>query len=608
VWPLWRSHFMWIALNYFGGASVAALLVQNSRGVDPVSLSVIVPLLVITYLTFKTALGRVEDAHLHLAESNRLYISTVEALAMAIDAKDQITHGHIRRVQVYAVALAKALGLRDPLQLKALEAAALLHDMGKLAVPEHILNKPGTLTAAEFEKMKLHATVGADILSSIQFPYPVVPIVRHHHENWDGAGYPDGVKGTDIPIGARILAVVDCFDALTSDRPYRPALPDQAALEILSKRRGNMYDPLVVDAFLKLYPTLDKFTSEAHVQQPALTAITEAALAQTEKAAAAAQIDVAFERVLSIYELARTLPPNIGFCDAADIVGRHLNRLWEDTNCVFYVYEHSTDALTALHTVGPATTGVLGLHIPLGQRLSGWVAATRQSVVNSDPALDLSDIGMSRLAHLRSTLAAPLLADGDLVGVVSVYSARAEAFTQEHRQVLEAVARHMGPLLREALQNDAAAAALRDPDTGLPNAHAFERFISAEERTHRPWTPPFSVCRVEIVSLELLAKALNCDIVDDAPAALGRELRRTLRGGDLVFRCAPTTYTILLPQTDQPTAHFVVSRIQEICSVACDRGDAIVLRVNVATAPEDGITLTSIISTVSLVGVKSAIH
>ena len=167
--------------------------------------------------------------------------------------KDQITHGHIRRVQTYAVGLAKSIGVSDEKLLKAIEAAALLHDMGKLAVPEHILNKPGKLTPAEFEKMKLHASVGADILSAIDFPYPVVPIVRHHHENWNGTGYPDGIKGTDIPIGARILSVVDCFDALTSDRPYRPRLSDDEAIAILMERRGSMYDPLVVDTFIRVH-------------------------------------------------------------------------------------------------------------------------------------------------------------------------------------------------------------------------------------------------------------------------------------------------------------------------------------------------------------------
>jgi len=185
---IWWKNFTWLAVNYFSGASVAALIVTYTSKLELSTLIIIVPLLVISYLTFRTAMGRVEDSNQHLVELNRLYLSTIETLAMAIDAKDQITHGHIRRVQTYAVGLAKHVGVSDDRLIKAIEAAALLHDMGKLAVPEYILNKPGKLTAAEFDKMKLHAAVGADILSAIDFPYPVVPIVRHHHENWDGTG------------------------------------------------------------------------------------------------------------------------------------------------------------------------------------------------------------------------------------------------------------------------------------------------------------------------------------------------------------------------------------------------------------------------------------
>ena len=148
-------------------------------------------------------------------------------------------------------------------------------------MPEHILNKPGKLTPAEFEKMKRHAPIGADILSSIEFPYPVVPIVRHHHENWDGSGYPDGLKGAEIPLGARILSVVDCFDALTSDRPYRRAMTEQAALKIIVDRRGQMYDPVVVDAFLVCHHRIMPLTDTA--RHPAAQAIGEARLMDREE-------------------------------------------------------------------------------------------------------------------------------------------------------------------------------------------------------------------------------------------------------------------------------------------------------------------------------------
>jgi len=212
---IWDRHFRWLSLSYLASGSAAFCLVLLLRQISLGALAVILPLVAVLYVTLRSSFGRLEDAHRHLADMDRLYLSTIETLAMAIDAKDDVTHSHVRRVQTYAVALANALGISDEATIKAIKAAALLHDTGKLAVPEHILNKPGGLTAAEFEKMKLHVDVGADILSLVDFPYPVVPIVRCHHENWDGSGYPRGVRGDEIPIGARILSVVDCYDALT---------------------------------------------------------------------------------------------------------------------------------------------------------------------------------------------------------------------------------------------------------------------------------------------------------------------------------------------------------------------------------------------------------
>lgn len=264
---VWREHFMWVSLNYFGGASVAALLVAYTRKFDWTALGVTVPLLLILYMTFRSSMARVADATCHLEELNALYLATVHTLAAAIDAKDQVTHGHIRRVQAYSEGLAAAVGIKDERLLKAIRTAAILHDTGKIAIPEAILNKPGPLEPAEFAVMKRHAAMGADIISSIKFPYPVEPIVRHHHENWDGTGYPDGLVGTEIPVGARILAVVDCFDALTSDRPYRGRLSDQEALAIITSRRGNMYDPLIVDTFLKVYAVLVRTVDHAPSEQ-----------------------------------------------------------------------------------------------------------------------------------------------------------------------------------------------------------------------------------------------------------------------------------------------------------------------------------------------------
>jgi putative nucleotidyltransferase with HDIG domain len=256
----WRLHASSLALNSLGGACLGLVLAVQAPGAQlrdiAGGLAIVVPLLAITYRMLRSSTERMEDANRHLEELNALHLSTIETLAAAIDAKDEGTHGHIRRVQTYATRLATALGVSEPQEVKAIQAAALLHDIGKLSVPDSILNKPGRLTPAEYERMKLHAAAGATILSQVRFPYPVVPIVRHHHENWDGTGYPDGLQGDAIPLGARIMAVVDCYDALTSDRPYRRALTRDAALAILGSRRSRMYDPRVIDAFVAIHREL----------------------------------------------------------------------------------------------------------------------------------------------------------------------------------------------------------------------------------------------------------------------------------------------------------------------------------------------------------------
>jgi putative nucleotidyltransferase with HDIG domain len=401
---IWRENFLWLSLNYFCGASVAVLLVVGTRQVDLRFIGVIVPLLLVLYFTFKTSMDRVEDANRHVEKVNRLYLSTIETLAMAIDAKDQVTHGHIRRVQRYAVGLARELGVADDNLLKAIEAAALLHDMGKLAVPEYILNKPGRLTEAEFEKMKLHASVGADILSAIDFPYPVVPIVRYHHESWDGSGYPDGLRGTDIPIGARILSVVDCFDALTSDRPYRRRLSDDEALQILNERKGTMYDPWVVQTFERVHTTLDAGAFSHTAEETDASAKKRNSLPGHRNSPTDA---LAHNSIIALE------------CEALLL---RLAPMLSAPMAVFYQYDASNDELVAHHVVGTEGAGVAGTRMALGQNLSGWVAANRQCIVNSDAALDLGDTVSLFVPRLLHCLSIPVSNGAQLIGTLSLYS------------------------------------------------------------------------------------------------------------------------------------------------------------------------------------------
>lgn len=456
-YPVWRDGFARLSLNYFGGASIAALFVAYSNtldfGLGLGFFALVVPLLAILYFVFSTSSERVKDASRHLSELNNLYLSTIETLAMAIDAKDQITHGHIRRVQAFATGLAHRVGVDDPSMIKAIEAAALLHDMGKLAVPEYILNKPGPLTPAEFEKMKLHSSVGADILSSVNFPYPVVPIVRHHHENWNGTGYPDGLQTTEIPIGARILSVVDCFDALTSDRPYRPRLTDAAAIKILLERRGSMYDPLVVDAFVSAQAELQAEHEEQNFSDPGFEVMSQihSSPSGTSKArdAGLSGISASSEESLAVYELTVALAGKREAFEIAETVSRTIRRVMPPSTCVVYLLDSDCDELVATYSSGEASQLFSQLRIGRGQRLSGWVAANLQTIVNSDPILDLGPTARTASPRLRSCLSTPIARPGGVVGVLTLYSSTEAAFNDDHRRVAELVAKH----LCEALSN-----------------------------------------------------------------------------------------------------------------------------------------------------------
>jgi putative nucleotidyltransferase with HDIG domain len=434
---IWRTNFLWLGLNYVGGASVAGLLASYTRGVDLTALGLILPLLLITYLTFRTSMGRLEDATKHVTQLNELYLSAIETLAMAVDAKDQITHGHIRRVQKYATELARRLGVTDERQLKAIEAAALLHDMGKLAIPEHILNKPGKLSSAEFEKMKRHADIGADLLSSIPFPYPVTPIVRHHHENWDGSGYPNGISGADIPLGARILSVVDCFDALTSDRPYRARLTDDAAFAILRERRGSMYDPLVVDTFIAAFDAIAPSAQSAGRQARSLlpVGIHEIPISKSTSD----EIREGTTHTTTLSEARRAFTKTTTPEQACNILAQFVRQLLPAGVAAVYTYLPDSDVLRCTHTSGDPNRALFGLEIPNGERTTGWVAANGSGIMNSSAALDLGHVREHFPTELQTTMSVPLQSSDQLIGVLTLYSFFPDPFTKYHFYLAEQV-------------------------------------------------------------------------------------------------------------------------------------------------------------------------
>jgi putative nucleotidyltransferase with HDIG domain len=545
AYPIWRDNFFWLAVNYFGGASVAGLLVTYTREVDLTTLGIIVPLLLISYLTFKTSMGRIEDANRHLLEVNKLYLSTIETLAMAIDAKDQITHGHIRRVQRFAVGLARVVGVQDDTQIKAIEAAALLHDMGKLAIPEFILNKPGRLSANEFEVMKQHANIGADILGSIHFPYPVVPIVRHHHECWDGTGYPDKLKGVAIPLGARILSVVDCFDALTSDRPYRPRLSVEDAIAILVQRRGTMYDPLIVDRFVEAQAQLAELAEGDDAEKQAIDTIaTKLKITSDQPAAIAVEANERTPlKALTLLKSIKPSPQGVSTEDLGLIVSKHLGRLANFSAVALYGVSENGQSIKCRYADKPLAELIDAQEIPIGERLSGWVAAHRTAIWNSDATLDLS-IELTQKTNIALGSSVPLIDEDVLVGTLTVYAAAGDEINVEQRLLIQSVA----PMLATALSASTAHDEIAAVDaTRKGQREALYMVIDALLSSRSQWTDKNQADRLTLVLVSWAASSTDPEKQRAMQAILQRAISMATHGTGHLLRLAPHEVLVTAP-------------------------------------------------------------
>lgn len=547
AYPIWRENFFWLAVNYFGGASVAGLLVTYTKEIDFTTLGIIVPLLLISYLTFKTSMGRIEDANVHLLEVNKLYLSTIETLAMAIDAKDQITHGHIRRVQRLAVGLARSLGVNDDTQIKAIEAAALLHDMGKLAIPEFILNKPGRLTSNEFDIMKQHANIGADILSSIHFPYPVVPIVRHHHESWDGTGYPDRLKGVAIPLGARVLSVVDCFDALTSDRPYRARLSVDDAIAVLVQRRGSMYDPLVVDKFIEAQRELSNLAADNDAERDAIDSIATKLRITPEPPAPT--LEDASERLplraLSLLRSVKPSPFGTSVEDLGFVISKQLSKLAAFSAISLYCVTDSQQAIKCRYADQPIVDLLDSPEIPLGERLSGWVAAHRTPIWNSDATLDLP-AELARKASLALGSSVPLLDGEGLVGTLTLYSASGAEIAIEQRVLIQAVAPLLATALSAAMAHDQVAAI---DASNRNDREALYAVMDALISSRAQWSDRSHADRLTIVRVTWRVASDTQEKQESMQASLHRAVASATHGAGHLLRLSANEVLIAAPRS-----------------------------------------------------------
>ena len=463
---VWEESHLWLFPYYMVGAALAGLVHFLNRHIGWQSSLLVLPPIYLMYRSYRLYLGKLETEKRHAEQVSSLHLRTIEALALAIEAKDETTGEHLQRVRVYAMELAKDLGLSED-ETEALRAASVLHDIGKLAVPEHIISKPGKLTPEEFEKMKIHPIVGAEILEQVHFPYPVVPIVRAHHEKWDGTGYPSGLSGESIPIGARILAAVDCLDALASDRQYRKALPLDHAMAKVAADAGKSFDPKVVSILQRRYIELEKLATEHPLQAPPKLSTdikVERGLAPdagfAESAApsqdstrgtrdSSAVVSAARQQGQQIADLSRKSENHLSSEDILSLLSVRLRHLI--AHDAMAVYCPKDGVLLPEFVSGENFRLFSSLRIPDGEGLSGWVVQNHKAILNGNPSVEpgyLND--PTKYRTLRSALAVPLEGASGVAAVLALYRAGQDAFTNDDLRVVEAIASGLGVAIENA--------------------------------------------------------------------------------------------------------------------------------------------------------------
>jgi diguanylate cyclase (GGDEF)-like protein/putative nucleotidyltransferase with HDIG domain len=619
---IWSDCYFWSFPYYLVGAGVAGMMSWLHDFTDWQTSLLTLPVVYLIYRSYRLYLGKLEDETRHVEEIADLHMRTIEALALAIEAKDQTTHDHLQRVRVYAVEVGKELKVeRD--EMDALQAAALLHDIGKLAIPEHIVSKPGRLTPEEFEKMKIHPLVGAEILERVQFPYPVVPIVRAHHEKYDGTGYPMGLKGTEIPIGARILAAVDFLDALASDRQYRRALPLHEAMARLVDESGKAFDPEVVKVLERRYVELEqlvhertdklskqKLSTEVKDKDEDEDAKTQRAIKpaagfeaqgqrQSPERSFLSSIAAARQEAQTLFELSQDLGASLSLGETLSVFAVKLRRAMPYDAIAIYI-RHG-DELVPEYVNGDNFRLFASLRIPIGQGLSGWVAQNLKPILNGNPSVEpgyLND--SSKYSTLNSALAIPLEGLQGVVGVVALYHAEKDFFTSDHLRILLAVSSKMALAIENAKKYEQAeSSAVTDFLTGLPNARSLFLQLDREMARCKRDNKTLTVMVADLDGFKQINDRFGHLEGNRVLRLFAHSLKETSREYDYVARMGGDEFVVIAPGLTPEAAVRKAEQMRDLAQQAgkdiCNE-NILSLSVGKAVYPEDGMDAEKILS------------
>ena len=601
---IWVDCYSWSFPYYLVGAGVAALIGWIDTKYQWQSSLLVLPVIYLIYRSYHLYLSRLEDKKAHGEEMASLHLRTIEALALAIEAKDHTTHDHLQRVRVYAIEIAKDMKVSQE-EMEALHAASLLHDIGKLAVPEHIISKPGRLTPEEFEKMKIHPVVGAEILERVRFPYPVVPIVRAHHEKWDGTGYPFGLKGEQIPIGARILTAVDFLDAMSSDRQYRRAVPIEEVMKRLQAESGKAFDPKVVDVLRKRYRDLErrihtgskqsesKLSTEVKVARgdaPA-TGFEQNTAPERQEANFLSSIAAARQEAQTLFELSQDLGASLSLPETLSVFSVKLRRLVPYDAIAIYIQRG--EELVPEHVNGDNFRLFSSLRIPIGQGLSGWVAHNKKPIINGNPSVEpgyLND--PTKFSTLRSALAVPLEGVAGSIGVLALYHAETDAFTSDHLRILLAISSKMALAIENALKYEQAEnSATTDYLTDLPNARSLFLQLERELARCKRGNTGLAVMVCDMDGFKQINDRFGHLEGNRVLRLFAQALKHSCRDYDYVARMGGDEFVVVAPGLSIDSANKKVHQLRELAQQAgrevCGE-DILSLSTGFALYPTDG--------------------
>jgi diguanylate cyclase (GGDEF)-like protein/putative nucleotidyltransferase with HDIG domain len=478
------------------------------------------------------------------------------------------------------VELAGHCGIRDEKQLLAVRAGALLHDIGKIAIPGYILNKPTVLTETEYEKMKIHPVVGATMLSTIQFPFPLIEIVRSHHERWDGNGYPDGLAGETIPLTARILSLVDCYDALTTNRPYRAPMDREKVIELFRREAGRAYDPRVVQTFIENIQQIEAAGNAVVVEKTDLWGIKEA-----DKRSAAVR---PLEKIQPILSYSKALN-----ADAA--IQRELYSVFE-----FAQADLEEGAISAAHAIGQNAEFFEDLKLPLEQKLTGWFAANNLSLCNLPPFPDFLNFSEPKPSFQISAIA-PVNRHNEVLGAISLYRKGTVKFTEEEFRRLEIIASQTAILLAKCKDKPVGVDSLTDTLTALPNSFQLYLMFDSVAVEASRYEYPLALLSVHLDDTASIGRKWGHLSGDEAIRAVATYLRQELRENDLLVRYASEEFVSVNPKMSREQAENLKSRLQndlDHFSFAIRAQSEIPLRVfvGIAVFPDDGADLETLLS------------